>query len=147
MSINRHDKDGDAGYDEKQCKVARYHNGKQSIELFNEAMNQGKVKSAVSKEPQEIKRQWEAQSHISKSRRILIIDISVSISNDGVGTSMPVRNTSRTPDRNTSGMTERNEYRDNVHRCTDPTKNQLRAASLPPRNVSGSIPSFLHYNL
>ena len=60
---------------------------------------------------------------------------SISTSNDGVATSMPVRNT--------SGMPEQNEHRDNVHWCTDPTRNHIRVAPLPSRNVSGQIPCFM----
>ena len=35
MSISGHDKDGDNDYDENKCKVAPYHNGKQSIQPSN----------------------------------------------------------------------------------------------------------------
>jgi len=36
--------------------------------------------------------------------------------------------------KNTSGMPQRNELRDNVRHCSDPMKNQIRDASLPRRN-------------
>lgn len=121
--INGHDKDGDAGYYEKQLTVAPYSNGKQSIQRSNAIRD-----SAISGKqgtPGDKKATGNTKSHIQKQKNTDHRH-SISISNDGAATSMPVKNT--------SGMSERNEHRDNVHRCTDPTKNQIRPASLPPRN-------------
>lgn len=121
--INGHDKDGDAGYNEKQGTVTPYSNGKQSIQRSNTIR-----KSAISGKqgtPGDKKAIGDTRSHIQKQKNSDHRH-SISNSNDGAATSMPVRNT--------SGLPERNEHRDNVHRCTDSTKNQIKAGSLPPRN-------------
>lgn len=122
-NTNGHDKDGDAGYFEKQCTVAPSSNGKQSIQRSN-SVREGAI-SGKQGTPGDKKATGDTKSHIQKQKNTDHRH-SISILNDRAATSMRVKNT--------SGMPQRNELRDNVRRCSDPMKNQIKDASLPPRN-------------
>lgn len=98
-------------------------NGKQSIQWGN-AVREGAI-SGKQGTPGDKKATGDTKSHIQKQKNTNHRH-SISIPNDGAATSMCVKNKSGTP--------QRNELRDNVYQCSDLMKNQIRDASLPPRN-------------